>query len=263
MIWIELAAFAAGVLEAAHIVDKVRENDVAVGEIEHPFGLPLERYKPVVIDRRQGLHHIGNREVALADNVVAVGVVAVAKVHVLDVCAKVGDCLRRRFALVAEGVVHIPNDGNLVAGEKVEQIAQQRSVGVYSAGFYQDSDSFLFGNGNQFCQILFHLFNGALLRESADVGAAHIGGKAHQAAHLVHCGGVVLRKVERAVEARNGESALAKVAQRRHQRVFVERAAFGHELWCFENVVYLDAREAHLACVVKDFGPRHIGPSAC
>ena len=69
---------------------------------------------------------------------------------------------------------------------------------------------------DEFGQILFHGLNGALLRESAHIRAVHIGGNADELLHFGNHCRVVLRKVERAVEAGNGEFVLAQIAQRRH-----------------------------------------------
>ena len=82
---VERAALAAGVLEALHVVHEVREDDLHVGEVGHPRGIPLQRHVAVVVDGGQRAHYLVDGQRSLADQVEAAVVVGIAHVHVLDV----------------------------------------------------------------------------------------------------------------------------------------------------------------------------------
>lgn len=144
---VERLFLAARGIEAVHVVDEMWEDDLRVSQVGHPFRLPLEGDKAVIVDGGQRLHHAADGQRALADEVIAAVVVRVAQVNVADVGTEVFDGRVGGFAVVPVGMVHIPERAQLVAGKRIEQRAQPGRVGKDAAGLEQDRDPLRLGGG--------------------------------------------------------------------------------------------------------------------
>ena len=256
---VEGLLLASGVVEAVHVVDEVGEDDLPVLEILHPLGLPLEGDEAVVVDGAEGPHHVGHGQGALADQVVGLGVVGVPQVDVADVGAQVLDCRVSALALVAVGVVDVPEGGELVAGEVIHQGAEPGRVGVDAAGLEEDGHVQPLGLGQEAPQILAHRV--LVVGEGAGRHVGHLGvaGRLHQTAHCLR---PAVGKIHGGVEAGNFQLLLPELADGCRRLVLVEGAAAvlkGRELL---EVVDLDAAEFHVKGGVDPLLPGEIGPAA-
>ena len=113
-----------GSVVSAHVIDVVRQDDVQVLKFLEPRRLPLQRYVSGIVYALQRAHDLVHREVALADQFELIFAARVSHVDVLYVCSEVRDRLRRRFIKISIRVVYVPEHGDLVAGETVEQVAE-------------------------------------------------------------------------------------------------------------------------------------------
>ena len=182
---VELGLLVTRAFETLHIVDEMREDDLPVGQVFHPFRLPLERDEAVVVDGREGVHDFPDGEITLADDSICAGLVAVTEMHVLDIGPKVGDGVGRAFAEVAVRMMNVPKGRQLVAGEVVHQVAQQRGIGIYAAGLDQDGDAALLRHGDEAGEVTADDFRRIGLGEGADIRRAHVGSEPDERLHIL------------------------------------------------------------------------------
>ena len=112
------------VVERREVCRKLRENNIRVGKLAHPFGIPFERQIPVVVDRSQSHEQFSYGKSALADKARLAGVVAVFYVNMSNVCAEVFDRFVRRFFTDRKRIIEIPKCAERIGCERVEKIAQ-------------------------------------------------------------------------------------------------------------------------------------------
>ena len=261
MVGDEGALVALRVVEALHVVDEVGEDDLRVGEVVHPPGLPLERDETVVVDGRERAHEVLEGRGALPHQVVGAVVVRVAHVHVLDVGAQVLDGDAGLLLAVTVRVVHVPQRPEVIARILVEQRGQARRVGVDATRLDEQDDALFLGVRQ--CGG-YRRTHGVLvfgLGLHADVGAGHGSREVDELADLA---GVLARlgDVERGVDSGNRKLLGVQAADGRAHVVGVERRAFADERVVSERVVQLDALEVHLDGEVDQLVPRIVGPAS-
>ena len=258
---IERLFLAARRVEAVHVVHEMRENDLRVGQVGHPFRLPLERDEPVIVDGGQRLHHAADGQRALADEVIAAVVVRVAQVDVADVGAEVFDGRVGGFAVVPVGMVHVPERAQLIAGERVEQRAQPGRVGKDAAGLEQDRDPLRLGGGEE------RFERGGDPRVviapcgHGDIRTLHVVRQLHEGGHGLSA--VLARDVAGSIEARDAQALLPELPRRRGGGIAVQRAAAAGQLRRFVDVIELDAAEAHGLGHLHLLLPGDLLPAAC
>ena len=261
MVEVERAALAAGVLELLHVVDVVGEDDLHVGEVCHPRGVPLKRHEAVVVDGGQRPHHLVDGQGAFAHQVEGAVVVGVAHVHVLDVGAQVLDGGRRAFAAHAVDVVDVPQGTQIVAGVAVHDAGQARGAGEDTAGFDQQHHAVLLGVGDQLGERGVDGVLVVVLDDHAD--HAHAGGLSQVDEVLGVLNLLFARRdVDRGVERRDGKAFVAQGAGGCLRVVAVKRAALAGERRVGDGVVDLDAREIHLKGGAYELVPGVVSPAA-
>ncbi len=118
--------------ELLHIGDEVGKDDLHILQARHPLGVPFQRDKSVVVDRAQRPHELIHGQAALADKAVHRPAVfphgRVFYVHVAHIGPQVLDGLLRLLAVVAVGVVQVPQRRQMVRGKPVEQVPQCRRI---------------------------------------------------------------------------------------------------------------------------------------
>ena len=261
MVEVEGFLFALRVVEPVHVVQEMGKDDLPVRDIRNPFRFPFQGDEPAVVDGIQGVHHLRNRNGAFADQVVVQVLVRVAQVDMADVSAQVADRGVRRFRVVAEGMVHIPQRGQLVAGIVVHQGAQLRGVRENADRLDKHAHAALQGFPGQEVQPPAHLFVIFLQGADGDVGDLHRGCRPDQLRHLFD----VFRRVgqvEGSVQAGNLQPL---VPQRTHgfvPVVLVEGAGAVRQRGAAVEIVYLDSLEAELRSVPDLLLPGKVPPSA-
>ena len=139
----------------AHIVCKAREHHAGIGKLARPALDPLERHVAVVADAEQGVKHFLERQVAVAHQAVFEHAVlhgAVLHMDVADVVAEVRNGFLGRFAHVAVRMVHIPQRGNALAVDGVEQLSEAFCIGVNTVRFDQQRDTETLGDDAEHVQ---------------------------------------------------------------------------------------------------------------
>ena len=258
---VERLFLAARGIEAVHVVDEMWEDDLRVGQVGHPFRLPLERDEPVIVDGGQRLHHAADGQRALADEVIAAVVVRVAQVNVADVGTKVFDGRVGGFAVVPVGMVHIPERAQLVAGKRIEQRAQPGRVGKDAAGLEQDRDPLRLGGGEERFECGGDPRVVIALRSHGDIRTLHVVRQLHEGCHGL--GAVLARDVAGGIEARDAQALLPELPRRRGGGIAVQRAAAAGQLRRFVDVIELDAAEAHGLGHLHLLLPGDLLPAAC
>ena len=223
-------------------------------DIGHPLRVPLHRDKTVIVQRIEGAHHRVDRQAALADETVlhhAVNDVGILQVHMFDIGAEILDRFFRRLARVAEGMLHIPERGEVVAGEGIEHIAEFIGIGKYPYGLDQQRHAGLLRGGQHFFQHPHH--RGALIRERTSRilrAEAHIGyAQALRGIDIIHDLGAVVFKLRAVcdimpgVDAGDRKPSLGHLAVRGVGPCRVKDTVFLHERRLVD-IVYLYPREA-------------------
>ena len=145
VVWIQYLLFAPGLFEAAHIVNKVWENNLRILQILQPFRFPLQGDKAVIVHRRQSQHHIADRHSTLTDELICALFVRVAQVDVGNVSTQILDGGIATLTEIPVGVMHIPQRCQIVAGKPVQKLAEAGGIGINAAGF--DQNGYIFGAG--------------------------------------------------------------------------------------------------------------------
>ena len=248
-------------MEMRHIVDKMRENDFVILKIVEPFWLPLQRDKGIVIDRREGAHHVFDRHRSFADQLIFAVVVRVTHMNVRDVGAEILDRLVARLAVISVRVVNVPQCRKMVAGKAVKHCAKTAGVGVNSAGFDQNTDVFLFGNGQELTQCGNYRILVVVQGTDDNVGDSRIVRNFNQIFDRRYRG-FIKRNVKRGVKAGNGKSFVSELTNRSGGVVFVERTAFFHQRVKFCQIIYFNTRKAHIQGYVEHFIKGKVRPSS-
>ena len=139
------------------MVDIMGEYHFQVVDLRHPGGVPFQGEEAVVVDTAQGVEHGGDGEVTFAHQPGLHRPVhhhAVPHVDVANVSAQVLDGLVRRLAADPVGVLEIPEDGQIIAGEAVEHVPQPDRVGKDAHGLDEHGDPRLHGQGFAAAQAL-------------------------------------------------------------------------------------------------------------
>ena len=260
VVGIEALLLAARLLVAAHVVGVVRQDDARIVRALLPLGLPLERDEAVVVDRRQRLHHLGDGQRTLADDVVAAAVVGVAQVDVAHVRAEVGDRGVGILAMVAVRVVDLPERGEVVAREGVHEGAQAARIGVDARGADEDRHARRGGSRQQRADGRADALLVVAVDGCGDAGDLHGAGGLDEAEDDV--GGIGIRQVARGVEARDAQAAVAQRARRGHRVVLVEGTAALDEVGALEEIVDLDALEVCVDRRLEQLVPGEVLPAA-
>ena len=240
----------------------MREYDLPVGEVLHPFRFPLERHETIVVYGCQGVHDFVDRERTFADDVVVAGIVAVAQMNVLDVGAQVVDRPGRALAFVPVRMMDVPEGGELVAREIVHQVAQESRIGIDAAGLYEDGYSALLCHRHKPGEVAADDLRSVGMGIGADIGRTHVRSEADKRLHFLEHGIILRRQVVGRVEAGDQQAAFAKVPVGCSDGVFMERSPLTCKAGELEHIIELDARETHLAGALEDVLPCEVHPSA-
>ena len=250
-----------GVIEPAHVVDKMGKNDLPVLQVFHPLPLPLQRNEAVVVDGAEGADHIGNGHIAFADEVIGILIVRVPQMDVLHVSTQVLDGGIGALIKVPVRMVHIPKGTGKVTGVAFQKSTQLGSIGIDTAGLDENADTLLFCQGQQPLQIAVdHLFVGA-------------GCPGHHIRHFqIMCNvhhvrkdvriGFTFRKIQRSIQTGNRKLQVPQLPDGGCDIVLVERsAAIGHfrEL---EQIVDFNAGELHVQGGMDHLIPMQVAPAA-
>ena len=182
-----------------------------------------------------------------------------------DVCAQVGDGLLGVLAADEVGGVHIPQGGQLVAGEVVQHIAQARGAAENAGGFQQQHHPGLRGRRDRLRQKIAH-FRCAGVRVGiagldADVRHAQPGRDVDAFADFgQRFGRVAHGGRTHGVHARDRQLLLVQPAERGGGGVFVKRAVFFGEQRAVD-VVQLDSLEPQVAGNIAKIVERAVVPA--
>ena len=168
----------AGVIEPVHVVDEMRENNLPVLKLFHPFRLPLQGDKAVIVDRRQGPHHFFYGHSALADEIVGVLIIRIPQMHMFNIGTQILDGSIRSLIEVPVGMMHIPKGTQPVAGKALQHGAQPGSICINAAGLDQQTDPLGLCFLHQNRQILPHQLFPVLQSAGNHIAHPHIPGKA-------------------------------------------------------------------------------------
>ena len=260
MVEVEGLLFASGAVEAVHVVDEVGEDDLHLLNVFQPLRLPLQGDEAVIVDRGQGAHKIVNGHGAFADQVVGAGVVGIPQMHMADIGAQIFDGGVAAFAEVPVGMVHVPQDAQLVAGALVQKAAQTGGVGIDAAGLDQQGHVPAPGFLQQDSQVLPNLRLIIVEGAGADVGNPGVLGHFHQALQPGDCG-IAVGQVIGCVEAGDSQLLFVKLTDSGCGLIFVEGTAAVQQGVELGQVIDFDAAEAHIQCQIHHFFPGEIGPA--
>ena len=115
----------------------MRQDDLDVGQLRHPVRIPLEGNVTVIVYGTERVHQLLHGQRALPDqlrDVLSVLFAVIMQMHVPDVGAEVGDRGLRLLSRLRHSPVHIPDRGQVVVGEIVEQVSELAGVGKGARG---------------------------------------------------------------------------------------------------------------------------------
>ena len=250
-----------GVVEAAHVVDVVREDDARVVEAVDPGGLAFDRDEAVVVDRGERAHHVGDGQGALAHQVEVAVVGRVAHVHVAHVGTQVANGDGRLLAEVAHGMVDVPQGGDVVAREFVEHLHQAFGIGVDAGGFEQDGHLLLAGAVDEGRKRGAHAVFVVVVGLDAHALGAGDGGQVDELLDLFDVVDVI-GNVDRRVEDGDFNSLAAQVAGRGAGDRAVEGSTLAREGLVGLDVAHLDTVEFHFSCEADQFVPGTVLPAS-
>ena len=194
-----------------HVVRELWEHDARIGELGHPALDPFQRDKAGIIDAGQRRHHVIQRQIAFAHELIAEHAVlerAVLGLHELDIVAERRDGLLRRFAAVAVRMMHIPDGCDMNAADLVEHRLQALGITEYAVCLHKQRDVMLFRlrdqGGQHLCDIVVINNAGHLavtVAEHADIGRADSLCKLHAGKDLSTVLCLVVLLVQAAVRA--------------------------------------------------------------
>ena len=251
----------AGASETAHIVDKVREDDLSVLQLLHPFRLPLQRDKAVVVDGAESTDHIRNGQSALTDQIVGARVIGIAQVHMLDIGTKIFDGGVGAFAKVPIGMVHIPQSTHIIAGKALQHGAQTTCVGINTAGLDENAHTDLLGGIHQRRKIPAHKFLIFRQRTGRHIGNMGVMGGLHQLREHLYALRT-FRQIHRGIKAGNDQLLIPKLADGCRHLMLVEGAALFQHGVEFGQIIDLNAAKAHFQSGLYHFIPGEVGPAA-
>ena len=153
----------------------------------------------------------------------------------------------------AAGLVHIPEHGQLVAGEMVHQIAQPlgRGIGVFRLD--QQRHALLRRLRQQRGDVSAHGGLVVMHGARAQAGHAQISRERNQAAQRLHTGGIA--QIGAAVQIGEGELFIAQRAHGGRAGIGVERATLAHQHLAVLRRIDLHAMELHILGRVQPFLP--------
>ena len=141
-----------------HEIGEMGENDGRVAQVRRPALDPFEGDVPLVIDGAQGEHHIVDGQIALAHKAVfdlAVFHDGILRVDIFNVCAEVLHRGFRRFAGDAVRVMDVPQGGDVVAGDLVQDFGKALGITVNAVCLHRQGDAGRFRHGGEAAQGLY------------------------------------------------------------------------------------------------------------
>ena len=139
---VEGTALLGWVVELLHEAGELGENDLHVVQLLAPDGIPDQRNVPVVVDRAESQHDLGNGKLPLAGQAefqAIVGSSGVAEVDVTDVSTQILDDLLGGLATAEVGGRQLPQGSQAIAGKAIQQIAEHRGLAEQTRGLHQEA----------------------------------------------------------------------------------------------------------------------------
>ena len=252
----------AGIFKLIHVGDEMGEDDLAVVDLFGPFQLPHGGDIAVVIDGRQSVHQVSNGQRALADGAVFAVRIGIAQMHMADVGAEVLDGLGSGFLALTHGVVHIPDDADLVTGKMVHELGKAGGIGIDAGGLDEHGHALFLGNGQQGVDDGAHVVLIVAGGVCAHVGHAQVGSGIHELLQGFHGGVHVAGDIDGAVKAGYRDARLVQGAHGGGDGILMEGAAFFKEGLVLMGVIDLYAGKVHVFGCRHPFFPCAVFPAA-
>ena len=260
-----------GIRELLHITDELSEDDIHIVQLRAPCRIPYQRDKAVVVHGAKGFHRLGDRKIALADQTVvdaAVGILhSVVQMDMTNICAEITDDLSGAFTNGEVSGGHIPQRRDVIGRKVFKRIAQERGIGIQTAGLDQQRDLLLFrisphglDQAPGIRDSLFHIR--MRFGAQADIRDVQIGGDTHTALYLRDRGIelILVRDIIDHVDAGQRQTAVIEHPHRRRRRIILKYAAlFGER--CVIDIVRLDTLEFEVFSGCTKFFKRNIMPA--
>ena len=179
---------------------------------------------------------------------------------VADVGAEVFDGRVGGFAVVAVGMVHIPERAQLVARERVQERTQAGRIGKHAAGLEEDRHAQRFRRRDEHFECGTDVRVVVMQRRDGDIWRLDVVRGLQERLHRL--GAVRPGNVAGGIEAGDAQPGLPQLARRRRRVILVQRAAAIGQRGRILDIIEFYAAEAHRLRHADLVFPRDILPAA-